>query len=59
MEKVENGNPLIKGSKADTINEVHQHVEWLCLAADSDEAVHPGFIQSLHMVREAVKSLKG
>ncbi|EMJ7098646.1 hypothetical protein ACGRSR_18070 [Vibrio owensii] len=60
MAKVQdkNGNPLIKGNKADTINEIHNHIEWLCLASDSDEGIHPGLIQSLNMVREAVKALK-
>lgn len=55
---MDNKNPLIKVDKADTINEIHDHVEWLCLASDSDERVHPGLIQSLHMVREAVSTLK-
>lgn len=54
----ENRNPLIKENKADTINEIHNHIEWLCLASDGDENIHPGMIQSLNMLRTAVKSLK-
>lgn len=57
--KDEEGNPLIRGNIADTINEIHHHIEWLCLASDNDDTIHPGLIQSLNMVREAVKSLKG
>lgn len=53
-----NENILIKSDKADTINQIHDHVEWLCLATDNDESIHPGLIQSLHMIRQAVKSLK-
>lgn len=58
VKKNEEGNPLIKEDIADTIDEIHNHIEWLCLASDSDDDIHPGLIQSLNLVREAVKSLK-
>lgn len=58
MVRDEERNPLIRDNIADTINEIHNHIEWLCLASDNDDAIHPGLIQSLNMVREAIKSLK-
>ena len=54
----DNTNTLIKVCNADTINEIHGHIEWLCLISDNDENIHPGMIQSLNMLRVAVKSLK-
>ncbi|WP_163219892.1 hypothetical protein [Citrobacter freundii] len=52
------GNPLIRENKGDTIERVHAYVEWLCLSVDSDDQSHPGMGLSLHVVREAINSLR-
>lgn len=51
-------NPLIRENKGDTIEQLHAYVEWLCLSVDGDEQVHPGMGLSLHVVREAINSLR-
>ncbi|EFY7055470.1 hypothetical protein H4G63_004513 [Salmonella enterica] len=52
------GNPLIRENKGDTIEQIHAYVEWLCLSVDGDDQSHPGMGLSLHVVREAINSLR-
>lgn len=52
------GNPLISENKGDTIEQIHAYVEWLCLSVDGDDQSHPGMGLSLHVVREALNSLR-
>ena len=51
-------NPLIRENKGDTIEQLNAYVEWLCLSVDSDDQSHPGMGLSLHVVREALNSLR-
>ena len=55
---ISTGNPLIRENKGDTIEHIHAYVEWLCLSVDGDDQAHPGVGLSLHVVREAINSLR-
>jgi hypothetical protein len=53
-----NQNPLIHSQDGDTINEIYDHAEWLELAMSNDDSIHPGLVQSMRLIRQAVGSLK-
>lgn len=51
-------NPLIRDSKADTIDQIFYAVDWLCQVLDSDDSTHPGHLGYLLTIRGALSEVR-
>lgn len=51
-------NPLIRDSKADTIDQIFYAVDWLCQVLDSDDSTHPGHLGYLLTIRSALSEVR-